>query len=125
MSTHEAESSSPLDTVLMLLVVLILGAAIFGFYYFETDFNVAVRVGGLFAGMGLAIAVLMQTANGKAMWTYIKGSQVEMRKVVWPTRRDSVMTTIMILIVVMILGAFLYGIDAILLWGVKILTGRG
>lgn len=125
MSTHEAESSSALDNVLMLLVVLILGTAIFGFYYFETEYNVAVRVGGMFAGMGLAIAVLMQTASGKAMWTYIKGSQVEMRKVVWPTRRDSVMTTIMILIVVMILGVFLWGVDALLLEAVQFLTGRG
>ena len=125
MSSHEAEASSPLDNVLMLLVVLILGTAIFGFYYFETEYNVAVRVGGMFAGMGLAIAVLMQTASGKAMWTYIKGSQVEMRKVVWPTRRDSVMTTIMILIVVLILGVFLWGVDALLLEAVQFLTGRG
>lgn len=124
MSSQQAESSSALDNVLMLLVVLIVGAAIFGFYYFETEYNVAVRVGGLFAAIGVAIAVLMQTASGKSMWTYIKGSQVEMRKVVWPTRRDSVTTTIMILVVVMILGAFLYGVDAILLWGVKALTGR-
>ena len=124
MSSQQAESSSALDNVLMLLVVLIVGAAIFGFYYFETEYNVAVRVGGLFASTAVAIAVLMQTASGKSMWTYIKGSQVEMRKVVWPTRRDSVTTTIMILVVVMILGAFMYGVDAILLWGVKTLTGR-
>ena len=91
----------------------------------ETQFNVAIRVGGLLLAIGAAVGILMQTQAGRTMWAYVRGSRVELRKVVWPTRRESIQTTLLILVVVLILGAFLYGVDAVLLWGVKALTGRG
>ncbi|MCK5858811.1 preprotein translocase subunit SecE [Abyssibacter sp.] len=125
MSSNETQSGSALDNVLILLAVLVLGGAIGAFYYFETQFNVAVRVGGLLIAVAAAVAILMQSQVGKTMWSYVRGSRVELRKVVWPTRRDSVQTTLLIFVVVLLLGAFLYGVDAVLLWGVKALTGRG
>ncbi len=125
MSSNETQSGSALDNVLILLAVLVLGGAIGAFYYFETQFNVAVRVGGLLIAVAAAVAILMQSQVGKARWSYVRGTRVELRKVVWPTRRDSVQTTLLIFVVVLLLGAFLYGVDAVLLWGVKALTGRG
>ncbi|PWN55321.1 preprotein translocase subunit SecE [Abyssibacter profundi] len=125
MSSNETTSGSALDNVLILLAVLVLGGAIGAFYYFETQFNVAIRVGGLLLAIGAAVGILMQTRAGRTMWAYVRGSRVELRKVVWPTRRESIQTTLLILVVVLILGAFLYGVDAVLLWGVKALTGRG
>ncbi|MBV59758.1 MAG: preprotein translocase subunit SecE [Nevskiales bacterium] len=125
MSSNETTSGSALDNVLILLAVLVLGGAIGAFYYFETQFNVAIRVGGLLLAIGAAVGILMQTQAGRTMWAYVRGSRVELRKVVWPTRRESIQTTLLILVVVLILGAFLYGVDAVLLWGVKALTGRG
>ncbi len=125
MSSNETTSGSALDNVLILLAVLVLGGAIGAFYYFETQFNVAVRVGGLLLAIAAAVGILMQTQAGRTMWAYVRGSRVELRKVVWPTRRESIQTTLLILVVVLILGAFLYGVDAVLLWGVKALTGRG
>lgn len=125
MSSNETQSGSALDNVLILLAVIVLGGAIGAFYYFETQFNVAVRVGGLLIAVAAAVAILMQSQVGKTMWSYVRGSRVELRKVVWPTRRDSVQTTLLIFVVVLLLGAFLYGVDAVLLWGVKALTGRG
>ena len=125
MSSNETQSGSALDNVLILLAVLVLGGAIGAFYYFETQFNVAVRVGGLLIAVAAAVAILMQSQVGKTMWSYVRGSRVELRKVVWPTRRDSVQTTLLFFVVVLLLGAFLYGVDAVLLWGVKALTGRG
>ncbi|MEC9408680.1 MAG: preprotein translocase subunit SecE [Pseudomonadota bacterium] len=125
MSSNETTSGSALDNVLILLAVLVLGGAIGAFYYFETQFNVAIRVGGLLLAIAAAVGILMQTQAGRTMWAYVRGSRVELRKVVWPTRRESIQTTLLILVVVLILGAFLYGVDAVLLWGVKALTGRG
>ena len=125
MSSNETTSGSALDNVLILLAVLVLGGAIGAFYYFETQFNVAIRVGGLLLAIGAAVGILMKTQAGRTMWAYVRGSRVELRKVVWPTRRESIQTTLLILVVVLILGAFLYGVDAVLLWGVKALTGRG
>lgn len=125
MSSNDTTSGSALDNVLILLAVLVLGGAIGAFYYFETQFNVAIRVGGLLLAIGAAVGILMQTQSGRTMWGYVRGSRVELRKVVWPTRRESIQTTLLILVVVLILGAFLYGVDAVLLWGVKALTGRG
>ena len=125
MGTKEARSSSAQDNVLILITVLVLGGGSGECYCIATQINVAVRVGGLLNGVAAAVAILMQSQVGKARWSYVRGTRVELRKVVWPTRRDSVQTTLLIFVVVLLLGAFLYGVDAVLLWGVKALTGRG
>ena len=125
MSSTDNQTSSALDTALMWLSVLIVGGAIAAFYYFELQYGTAVRVAGLFIAGGIAIAIMMQTAPGKAMWGYMKGARTEMRKVVWPTRKDSGQTTAMILFITFLFGLMLYGVDALLLMGVKMITGQG
>ena len=52
-------------------------------------------------------------------------SRNEVRKVVWPTRQETVQTTLMVVVAVIILGIFLWLIDMLLLNAVQILTGQG
>ena len=51
--------------------------------------------------------------------------RIELRKTTWPTRQESLQTTLMIAVVVLISALLLWGLDSALLWGVKHLTGRG
>src|SRR5690606_32162791 len=55
--------------------------------------------------------------------------KTEVRKVVWPTKRETMMTTVMVLIMTGLLGIFFFGIDSLFGWIVKILlslaTGQG
>lgn len=44
---------------------------------------------------------------------FIRQVQTETRKVVWPTRRETVMTAIMVMIMTTLLGVFFLGVDAV------------
>ncbi len=125
MTAQTDTTGSALDTVLLWAAVAILAASIFGFYYFEPQFNALIRVVGMLAGAGVAVAVALQSQPGKAAFHVVRDSRTELRKVVWPTRPETVQTTAIILIVVLILGVLLWGVDSLLLLTLEALTGRG
>lgn len=125
MSGQNEAASSARDTALLWLAVAIIAASITGFYWFEGQFNVLIRVVGMLAGGAVAILVALQSAPGRTAWSVIRESRTEVRKVVWPTRKETVQTTAIILIVVLILGMVLWGVDSLLLLALEVLTGRG
>ena len=116
--------SSPFDVVLLVASLGLLVGSIFGFYYFETYPGWQRWIGVLVAA-ALAIVIALQTRMGKSAWAFVRGSQIELRKVIWPTKPETTQTTIAILIVVLILGLMLWGLDSLLLQGTKFLTGQG
>ncbi len=125
MSAQTETTGSALDTVLLWSAVAILAASIFGFYYFEPQFNALIRVLGMLGGGVVAVLVALQSQPGKAAWAVARDSRTELRKVVWPTRPETIQTTAIIIIVVLILGVVLWGVDSLLLLSLETLTGRG
>jgi len=121
----ETKAAAPLDTLLLVLAVAALVGGIVAFYALVGQFNATVRVLIVLGGLGAAAALAYQTATGKMMWGYIRGSQVELRKTTWPTRQEGLQATLMIAVVVLIAALMLWGLDSLLLWGVKNVTGRG
>jgi preprotein translocase subunit SecE len=110
-----AGGSNALDAVMSTLAVLLLIAGIVAYYWFA-DWSGVARFGVLLAGIALCVAVGAFTRAGRSMREYIVESQFEMRKVVWPTRDETIRTTIVIIIVVIILSLLLGLIDLILKW---------
>jgi len=49
----------------------------------------------------------------------------ETSKVTWPTRKETITTTIMVFVLSIVLAIVFFGIDKILAWGVKMLLGFG
>jgi preprotein translocase subunit SecE len=121
----EPKTAAPLDTVLLALSFVVLAGGITAFYWFANQLPSAVRVLMVLGGLGAAVALAYQTQAGKAMWGYVRGAQVEIRKTTWPTRQESLQATLMIAVVVLITALMLWGLDSLLLWGVKSVTGRG
>lgn len=125
MSAHTEAASSARDTALLWLAVAICIASITGFYWFEGEYNALLRVVGMLAGGALAVLVALQSRQGHAAWLVVRDSRTELRKVVWPTRKETAQTTAIILVVVLILAIMLWGVDSLLLMGLQALTGRG
>ena len=123
--TVEVKAASPLDTVLLALAFIALAGGIVAFYWFANEMNVTLRVLMVLGGLAASAALAYQTPAGKTMWGYVRGSQVELRKTTWPTRQESLQATLMIAVVVLITAVMLWGLDSLLLWGVKSVTGRG
>ena len=112
MSSKAAIEQSTFDTVKLGIAVVVLTASVVAFYYF-VDASKLVRVAGLISAAGVALAISLQTQKGRALSGFIKESRVEVRKVVWPTRQETVQTTVVVMIVVIVIALFLWFLD----WG--------
>ncbi|MGQ0528596.1 MAG: preprotein translocase subunit SecE [Panacagrimonas sp.] len=123
-SQTEVTSAPRYDTLLLAAAVLLLAVAMASFYYFAGDVNALIRTLGLLAAIGVSLALAYKTELGRTVWSYLVGARTELRKVVWPSRQETVQATLMIAVVVLITALILWGLDSLLLWGVKSLTGQ-
>ena len=123
-TTEQQAVSSYKDTLLLIAAVALLLGGMFAFYYFAEQ-PLLVRWLAMLGGLAAGLFVAYQSASGKALWGYVTGARTELRKVVWPSRQESIQATLMIAVVVLIMAVLLWGLDSALLWGVEKLTGRG
>ena len=122
MNNNAQEANGPLNTVLWVLVVALVVAGIYGNSYFGGE-SLLYRVLGLLAVAIIAAGIAFQTTQGKAFWVLLKGARIEIRKVVWPTRQETVQTTMIVSVVVIAAGLLLWGLDTLLGWLVSLVIG--
>ncbi|HEX9877965.1 MAG TPA: preprotein translocase subunit SecE [Gammaproteobacteria bacterium] len=124
MDTKADTGPTPLDTLKLIVAAGVLVAGIVGYYYYS-GLPAVVRAGGVLLALGLSVVVLLQSAQGKALWRFVNSSRVELRKVVWPTREEAIQTTIAVIIFTVVMGVFFWLLDMFLLWVTRFLTGQG
>lgn len=112
------------DKIKLSLAALILLGAVAAFYVLG-EYPLLYRVLGLLAAAGLSALVALQSEAGRNARDFLRGSMVEIRKVVWPTRKETTQTTLIVIIMVIIMGILLWLLDMFLLWAVRLLTGQG
>ncbi len=120
----KTETSSTLDTVKLLFAALLLVAGL-GSYYYYTDQSILVRVGGVLVATVLALVVFMQTELGRNLWHFMLGARIELNKMVWPSRPETVQTTMAVIFFAILLGVFFFFLDMLLGWATRMLTGQG
>ena len=116
--------SGRLDSLKMGTAVLVLAGGIYAFYHFQ-EMHAVLRVLGLLAVAAIAVLIASQTTLGRQVAGFISGANTEVRRVVWPTRAETLQTTLAVLVVVLLVGIFLWLLDMLLLWAVQLLTGQG
>ncbi len=124
MNSKVETQGSGLDTAKLAVAVVILVAAVVAFYFFS-DHSLLLRVLGLLAAAGIALFVVAQTALGGRMIGFAGDARTEVRKVVWPTRQETIQTALIVFAVVIFMGIVLWLLDMLLLWAVRLLTGQG
>ncbi len=124
MNSKSETQASKFDTFKLALAALVLVVAVATFYYF-VDYLLLVRVAGLLAAVGVAVGIALTTAMGANLLGFIKDSRAELRKVVWPTRQETWQTSLAVILMVIIMGIFLWLLDMLLLWLVQLLIGSG
>ena len=104
------------DIAKLVLAVLVLAAGIFAYSWFSADGSIpqSVRLLGVLVALAAALAIGAFTAPGRRVRSFLGESQFEMRKVVWPTRDETLKTTGIIIVVVIVLSLLLGLIDLIL-----------
>jgi preprotein translocase subunit SecE len=112
------------DKIKIALAVLLVVAGLAGYYYWGQSPLIA-RVGSVIVGTAAGIALFWASTVGKQFFAYARESVDEAKRVVWPTRKETLQTTAVVFGFVLVMAVFLWLIDASLLWAVRLLMGQG
>ena len=110
-SKVENSRSAFADTLLLLVSVVMLLGGITAYYYYQDLAITPIRVAALIVVTLLASWVAAQSQKGASFFRFLKESDIERRKVVWPTHQEAVQTSLMVIVVVIIISLFLAAVD--------------
>ena len=124
MNSKADSGPTAFDTAKLALAVAIVVAGIFGYYYYAA-LPAVVRVLIVLVSLGIAAVVALQSAQGQAFARFVQASRVELRKVVWPTREETVQMTVFVLIFAAVMGTFFWFLDFLLLMFTRWIMSQG
>ena len=117
------ESQTKESSLGMYLSILVVIGSLVVFYLDPLALTTTLyKVLVLLAGLVIASLIFFKTPQGKRLAAFTKETKIELRKVVWPTRDETVKTTGMIMVAVVIVAIFLWIVDAFFSWIVQLLT---
>ncbi len=119
--THDTGTA---DTVKLVAAAVLVLAGVAGYYILGSQ-AAWVRWLAVAGGIVLAAAVIALSKYGTALKQFMADSRVELRKIVWPNRQETGMTTLVVFVVLLIAGVFFWGLDLALAWATRALTGQG
>jgi len=115
MSQQTIENSEQKSSWVSLLAVAIVIVALV-LYYTLIDQGYWIRLGALLGGIILAVIIVALSPDGRRFIAYSKDSWTEVKKVVWPTRKESTQMTLVVFGFVVIMSLFLWLVDKLVEW---------
>jgi preprotein translocase subunit SecE len=112
------------DKAKLAVAVLIVIAGVAA-YYVLADQPGWLRWLAVVVSLLLASAVAVFSRYGVEFRHFVELARIELRKVVWPTRDETLKTTGVVLFFVAVAGLFFWLLDLVLAWATKTLTGQG
>ena len=120
---EQAKAAAPAgDVAKYALALLLVVAGIVAFYWFD-QWPGALRVAAVVAGLVAGAVVFLTSAKGGQTREFLSEARFELRKVVWPTRQETIRTTWVVIAVVALLSVILALIDVAIQWAVKLVLG--
>ena len=111
------------DKIKLLVAFLFVVAGVVGYYALQ-DSAAVLRVMSVMFGVLLAAGMFWTTLSGKQFFGFARDSVAEAKRVVWPTRKETIQTTAVVVLFAVVMALFLWGVDAILLSLVNLMMGR-
>src|SRR5262245_16987723 len=111
------------DKIKIVVAIALVIAGIAGFYYLA-ERAMILRVASVLGGVVAAAAVFATSQPGREFYEFAQESIAETKKVVWPTRKETLQTTGVVFAFVVVMAVFLWMVDAGLLWVVRKLLGQ-
>ena len=122
MADTAERSSSSMDTVKLGFAVAILVGGFWAYMHFDEQ-ALLYRVLGLLVFVMISVGVVLTTEKGRSLMSFMKSARTEVRKMVWPTRTETIQTTAVVLVMVIIVAIFLWLLDMFLGWIMKMIIG--
>jgi preprotein translocase subunit SecE len=120
----KAQDGGSANTVKLVIAILLVIAGVAGFYLLGNQ-SVWLRWLAVVAGLVLGAVVIAFSQYGADLKQFIALSRIELRKIVWPSRQETGMTTLVVLGFVLVAGLFFWGLDVVLAWATQALTKQG
>ena len=114
---HTPPGASSKDSALLLLSLLVLFGGIVAFYWYDEQ-PLPIRIGMVIVGLAAGAGLTWFSWYGREFWQFAIASRVELRKVVWPEREETIKTTYVVFIFAIVMGVFFWGLD----WVLTLLT---
>lgn len=106
------DSDVSLDVVKWCVAWALVIAGISAYHYFE-QFSAVYRALALVPVAAVTLFIAAKTSQGSAFWRLLNEAVIEARRVVWPTRQETVQTTLVVVAVVFVMSLILWGLDSI------------
>lgn len=91
---------------------------------FFSTIPVPIRLIGWLLLLLVIFGIISQTQKGKSWWAFTEEARNELRKIVWPTRPETIQTTAVVVLMVVVAALFLWAIDVVLMQGIQFFTGK-
>lgn len=122
-----AKTGSAKDILLWLLAIVALISATFANQYlpgyWQPANDVWVRIGIIAVLVVFAMLCLALTNQGRAFKTLLKDAAVELRRVTWPSKDETFQYTWQVIVVIAIVGFFIWLLDNFFNWFVGLFIG--
>jgi preprotein translocase subunit SecE len=120
----KAQEGGTANTAKLVIAILFVIAGVAGFYLLANQ-SAWLRWAAVVAGLALGAVVIAFSQYGADLKQFVAAAQIELRKIVWPNRQETGMTTLVVLAFVVIAGLFFWGLDLVLAWATQALTKQG
>lgn len=119
----ENQGETKLDWLKWTAASFLLLAGLVGNHYYS-EVSMLLRTAAWLAIFAISCFIASKTQKGKWVVEFFRDSRMELRKVVWPTREETMQTTLVVAVMVVILALVLWGMDGVLVWLIGWLTGQ-
>jgi preprotein translocase subunit SecE len=109
--TKEVNESNLVPGISIALIFI----SLIGYYGLATQ-PMMIRLGVLLGGIAIAVGLVAVTPSGKRFLAYARDSVTEVKKVVWPSRKESTQMTLIVFAFVVVMAIFLWSVDKIIEW---------
>jgi len=123
MKKKETKNTKRKDALLWSGVAIVSLAASAVTYFLHMSSPIKVLVWLIWLVVCLALGFFTQ--KGKAIFAFIQEAKTELKKVVWPTRQETVQTTSIVMLMVGVTGIVLWGLDSLMMWVIGKITHLG
>jgi preprotein translocase subunit SecE len=120
----KVQDASALDKVKLTIAILLAFGGVVAYYALPVSTG-AVRWLSVVGGLVLGLAIFAWSRYGGELWQFVLDSRIELRKIVWPNRQETGMTTLVVFVFVTVAGLFFWLLDLLLAWATRALTGQG
>jgi preprotein translocase subunit SecE len=105
-----------IDKVKLAFAVVLVAAGIWAYYWLGEGTALVLRILAVVAGLVAGVAVAWFSAPGREFALFAGESVTEVKKVVWPTRKETMQTTAAVFAFVVVMAVFLWASDKTLEW---------